>query len=283
MARPIRIEYAGALYHVTSRGDRREDIYLNDEDRIDWLNVLAQTCNRFNWVIHAYCQMSNHYHLLVETIDANLSKGMRQLNGVFTQHFNQHHNQVGHLFQGRYKAILVQKDSYLLELSRYIVLNPLRVQTRRVNHLNQWPWSSYPATMGKSTSPEWLDTDWILSQFGRQRKVARQKYHEFIMQGKGLPSPLEATRHQLILGDDTFVERFRDTKNADQLREISKAQKRSLFMTLPEYETHYKTRNEAMARAYLSGAYTMRQIAEYFRMHYMTVSRAVGQFESKNR
>ena len=94
MARPIRIEYAGALYHVTARGDRGEDIFLGDDDRVDWLEVLGQTCQRFNWVVHAYCQMTNHYHLLVETIDGNLSKGMRQSNGVYTQHFNQHHEQV---------------------------------------------------------------------------------------------------------------------------------------------------------------------------------------------
>jgi putative transposase len=279
MARPIRIEYAGALYHVTSRGDRREDIYLSDEDRNDWLSVLDQTCKRFNWVIHAYCQMSNHYHLLVETIEGNLSKGMRQLNGVYTQRFNRRHNQVGHLFQGRYKAILVQQDSYLLALSRYIVLNPLRVKAKMVENLEDWSWSSYPAVMGITSSPEWLDTDWLLSQFGKQRKSARRKYCEFILQGKGLSSPLKETRHQLILGDDAFVDQFRDTKNADQLREISKAQKRSQAMALTEFETFYKTRNEAMANAYHSGAYTMREIAEYFRVHYMTVSRAVKQFE----
>lgn len=279
MARPIRIEYAGALYHVTSRGDRREDIYVSDDDRIDWLGVLGQTCQRFNWVIHAYCQMSNHYHLLVETIDGNLSKGMRQLNGVYTQHFNRRHSQVGHLFQGRYKAILVQRDSYLLELSRYIVLNPLRVKTKMVKNLDQWPWSSYPAIMGLAPTAEWLDTDWLLNQFGRQRKLARLNYHKFIMQGKGLPSPLEKTRHQLILGDAAFVEQFRESKNTDQLREVSKAQKRIQAKTLHEYATGYKDRNESMAKAYYSGAYTMREIAEHFGVHYMTVSRAVRQYE----
>ena len=280
MARPIRIEYAGALYHVTARGDRREDIYLNDGDRSDWLNVLSLTCQRFNWVVYAYCQMNNHYHLLVETVDGNLSKGMRQLNGVYTQHFNQRHDQVGHLFQGRYKAILVQKDSYLLELSRYIVLNPIRA--RIVKNLNQWAWSSYPATMGTVIEPKWLDTDWLLSQFGKQRKPARGKYHEFIMQGKGLSSPLEDTRHQLILGDDAFVEQFHEVKSVNQLREFSKTQKRTLVMTLAEYENQYVTRSEAMANAYYSGAYTMREIAEYFGIHYMTVSRAVKQFEDRD-
>ena len=128
MTRPLRLEFAGALYHVTSRGDRREDIYLSDEDRCDWLDVLGNACQRFNWVVHAFCQMSNHYHLLLKTVDGHLARGMRQLNGEYTQGFNRRHALVGHLFQGRYKAILVQKDSYLLELTRYIVLNPLRAR-----------------------------------------------------------------------------------------------------------------------------------------------------------
>ena len=124
MARPLRIEYAGALYHVTSRGDGQEAIYLGDEDRKLFLDVLGQVCERFNWATHAWCEMTNHYHLLVETPDGNLSKGMRQLNGVYTQRFNRQHQRVGHVFQGRFKAILVEKDSYLLELARYIILNP---------------------------------------------------------------------------------------------------------------------------------------------------------------
>ena len=124
MARPIRIEFAGAFYHVTARGDRQEDIYLSDQDRIGFLSILEQVCNRFNWLVHAYCLMDNHYHLLVETPDSNLGKGMRQLNGVYTQTSNRTHGKVGHVFQGRYKAILVEKETYLLELARYIVLNP---------------------------------------------------------------------------------------------------------------------------------------------------------------
>ena len=126
MARPLRLEYAGALYHVTSRGDRREYIYFCDDDRISWLKILDSVCERFNWVVHAYCQMTNHYHLLVETVEGNLSRGMRQFNGQYTQSFNRRHGIVGHLFQGRYKAIVVQKESYLLELTRYVILNPIR-------------------------------------------------------------------------------------------------------------------------------------------------------------
>ena len=126
MARPLRIEFPGGLYHVTSRGDRREEIYLDDADRAHWLALFGHVCKRFHWVCHAYCLMDNHYHIVVETAEGNLSREMRQLNGVYTQSFNRAHNRVGHVYQGRYKAILVEKESYLLELSHYVVLNPVR-------------------------------------------------------------------------------------------------------------------------------------------------------------
>jgi putative transposase len=143
MARPLRIEFSGALYHITSRGDRREAIYEDDTDRESFLETLAEVVERFNWVCHAYCLMSNHYHLIVETPDANLSKGMRHLNGVFTQVSNRRHNRTGHLFQGRFKGIIVDQDSCLLELTRYVVLNPVRA--KMVKDPGDWPWSSYGA------------------------------------------------------------------------------------------------------------------------------------------
>lgn len=125
MARPLRIEFNGGLYHVTSRGDGRDRIYLSDDDRRNWFDIFAGVCNRFNWICHAYCLMDNHYHLLIETPDANLSNGMRKLNGVYTQKFNRTHHRVGHVFQCRFKAIIVDRDAYLLELCRYVVLNPV--------------------------------------------------------------------------------------------------------------------------------------------------------------
>ncbi len=277
MARPLRLEFSGALYHLTSRGDRREDIFLSDDDRRDWLEVLGIVCARFNWVVHAFCQMTNHYHLLLETVDGNLSRGMRQLNGVYTQHFNRRHGLVGHLFQGRYKAILVQKETYLLELARYVVLNPLRANM--VKSLDEWRWSSYPYTTGQQASPAWLDTDWLLGQFGPDRSKALQGYRRFVMAGRGLPSTMQETRHQLLLGDDAFVERHWQTKNPEALREMSKAHRRSVALSLDEYRMRHPDRDEAMASAYLSGAYTMAQIGQHFGVHYMTVSRAVRRFE----
>ena len=140
MARPLRIEFPGALYHVTARGNARADIYLSDGDRAAFLALLARTLDRFGWLCHAYCVMSNHYHLLIETPRANLSRGMRHLNGVYTQSFNRIHGRVGHVFQGRYKAILVEQDAHLLELCRYVVLNPVRA--RLVARAGDWRWSS---------------------------------------------------------------------------------------------------------------------------------------------
>jgi len=187
MSRPLRIEFAGALYHVTSRGDRRDDIYLDDEDRQQFLALLGEVCDLYNWVCHAYCLMSNHYHLLIETPDANLAKGMRQLNGVYSQFFNRRHDFVGHVFQGRYKAIHVEKESYLLELSRYIVLNPVRAEM--VRSAKDWPWSSYRATAGLSTAPKWLHTDWLLAAFAKTKSRAIKHYRAFVAEGKGQPSP----------------------------------------------------------------------------------------------
>ena len=125
MARPLRLEYPGAVYHLTSRGNARQDIFAGDADREKFLSILAATVGRYKWLCHAYCLMDNHYHLLLETPDPNLSLGMRMLNGVYTQTFNRDHQRVGHVFQGRYKAVLVEKDAHLVELCRYIVLNPV--------------------------------------------------------------------------------------------------------------------------------------------------------------
>src|SRR4030067_3311294 len=160
MARPLRIEFAGALYHVTARGNRQADIYADDADRQQFLSLLHHTVDRYDWYCHAYCLMDNHYHLLIETSTPTLSKGMKYLNCTYTQYFNRQHQRVGHVFQGRYKAILVQKDSHLLELARYIQFNPGR--THMVRSVKDWRWSSYRATAGYDENDEWLTTDWVV-------------------------------------------------------------------------------------------------------------------------
>lgn len=278
MARPLRIELAGGLYHVTARGDRREAIYRDDADREAWLVVFAEVCARFNWRSHAYCQMTNHYHVVVETAEGNLSKGMRQLNGVFTQRVNRRHGLVGHLFQGRFKGILVERDAYLLELARYVVLNPVRAGM--VSDAGDWAWSSYRAMLGRVPAPPWLETDWVLGQFGHARAPARAAYAAFVADGVGRSSVWDGLRCQVFLGTDGFVERHRGLANDPQrLREVPRAQRRALAKPLSAFADQSATRREAMAQAFLSGAYTMQEIAEHFGVHYSTVSRAVQGFE----
>lgn len=274
MARPLRIEFAGALYHVTSRGDGREDIYLDDKDREVWLEVFGEVCRRYNWVCHAYCLMSNHYHILIETPESNLSLGMRQLNGVYTQRFNRSHNRVGHVFQGRFKGILVDKESYLLELARYIVLNPVRA--RMVRKAEQWRWSSYRATAGIEPVKPWLNVDWLLSGFAKRRKTACERYRRLVEEGKGQPSPWEKLKNQVFLGSDTFVEEMQKLLDSDRvLDEVPSSQKRPLSKPLKYYEKTARTRNEAILEAWCSGGYKMKEIADHFGLHYSSVSKII--------
>lgn len=277
MTRPLRLEFPGALYHVTSRGNRGNPIFRNNGDRRAWLALLGHACERHHFVIHSFCQMTNHYHLLVETVEANLSRGMRQLNGSYTQYFNWRHGLVGHLFQGRYKAILVQKENYLLELSRYIVLNPLRA--KMVPSLEDWQWSSYHYFLSEETAPSWLERDCLLSRFGNERATAISAYQDFVLAGIGKISPLSAVRHQVLLGDDDFVSAHQQLQRSEELVEVVRTERRAVALPLSEYQVRYSDRGEAMARAYLSTAFTMAQIGSAFGVSAKTVSRALAAFE----
>jgi putative transposase len=280
MARPLRLEFSGALYHVTSRGDRREAIYEDDDDRLTFLSVLERVCDTYNWVCHAYCLMDNHYHLLIETPDSNLSKGMRQLNGMYTQTFNRMNNRVGHVFQGRYKATLVEKDSYLLELSRYIVLNPVRANM--VRSAKDWPWSSYRSTVGSVKGLSCLNTEWILAAFAKRKSVAIEKYKQFVAQGKGQLSPWVMLRKQMYLGSDQFVEEMQALIDGDkELSEIPSSQRRPAPKPLAKYKNASEDRNTAIISAYQSGGYTLKEIGDYFGLHYSSVSGIIRNHKSK--
>lgn len=272
MVRPLRLEFPGALYHVTSRGDRREDIYEDNDDRERFLEILGAVVTGYNWLCHAYCQMNNHYHLIIETPDGNLSKGMRQLNGVFTQASNRRHQRSGHLFQGRYKAILVDKESYLLELSRYVVLNPVRARGI-VHRIEEWPWSSYPAMTGMAIPPEWLTTDWLLSQFGKQRIRAMEKYRQFVIEGIAQkPDLWSDLKGQIYLGNEDFVSTMQNRigKERDDWN-IPRQQKRPVPPSLAKIAQRITERNAAILAAYATGAYSQREIGEYFNLHPSTV------------
>ncbi|WP_213608082.1 transposase [Pseudoalteromonas sp.] len=275
MARPLRLEFEGALYHVTSRGNERKSIYLDESDFEGFLKVLGDVCERYNWTIHSFCLMHNHYHLLVETPDANLSKGMRQLNGVYTQWFNRKHQRVGHLFQGRYKAILVDKDAYLLELNRYIVLNPIRA--KMVKSLSKWPWSSWHFMMGLGQVPEWFEIDKMLLQFGKYKAIARRKFAQFVEQGEGV-DPWTNISNQVFLGDDEFVKEHLALlqEQESDLSEVPHKQIQKQVLSLEEYAQKFDNRNDAIKAAYASGGYTLKEVGGYFKLHYSRVSRIVA-------
>jgi REP element-mobilizing transposase RayT len=209
MTEPLRVEFPEAVYHITSRSNAGQDIYHAVEDRVRFLDILSKTVERFHWLCHAYCLMDNHYHLLIETPKGNLSAGRRQLNGIYTQEFNRRNTSSGHLFQGRFKAILVEKQAHLLELSRYVVLYPVRAGM--VVQAEDYEWSSYRQTLGLSKVSDFLTTDWLLGNFSPQLTMAQPLYQEFVNDGVNYPgSPWEKLTGQVFLGSDKFIQQAKD-------------------------------------------------------------------------
>ena len=276
MARPLRIEYPGAVYHVTSRGNARNDIFHTEQDREEFLSVLSVVVKRYNWLCHAYCLMDNHYHLLIETPDGNLSQGMRQINGIYTQKYNWQHKKTGHVFEGRYKAILVDKESYLLELCRYVVLNPVRANV--VAKPEEWKWSSYSGTSGKVKESEYITTDWILGLFSRNKREAQKLYCKFVKSGIVDISPWKDLQGQILLGKEEFLERHRDSLiGKEKIKEIPRSQRLLNRPQLAEIFSNSKPnrRNELIYTAHVQYGYKLKEIAEHLGIHYTTVSRVI--------
>ncbi|MEK6581810.1 MAG: transposase [Nitrospirota bacterium] len=277
MARPLRIEYDGAVYHVTSRGNERKNIFKDDEDRSLFLDTIKKVNEKHNWLCHAYCLMNNHYHLVIETPDGNLSKGMRQLNGVYTQAFNKRHDRVGHIFQGRYKAILVSKESHLLETCRYVVLNPVRAKATGTPE--EWKWSSYRSTAGLEKPHPCLTIDWILGQFSTKRGFAGKKYREFVKAGIGESTIWTSVKGQIILGKEDFVEKFIDyVRKHEEIKEIPRSQR---YVNRPALAQLFKAdtmknklkRNKMIREAVIRYGYNQNEISDHLGMHYSTISR----------
>jgi putative transposase len=274
MARPLRLEYEGAVYHVTSRGNARESIFRVDPDRELFLQGLRETVQRFGWICHAYCLMTNHYHLLIETPEPNLSRGMRHLNGVYTQAFNRRHGRVGHVLQGRFKSIVVEKESHLLELARYVVLNPVRAKI--VRSAKDWPWSSYRSTSGMTDAPSFLTVGWILAQFHKNQRRAVELYRDFVKAGRGVEVWSEL-RGGILLGGDEFVATLRPLlSDYEALKEIPRCERlmarpslAKLFARTPAKAA----RNQRIYDALRVHGYTLQEVADVVGLHYSTVSR----------
>ena len=276
MARPIRLEFPDAVYHVTSHGDGGADIFVDDQDRQLFLTVLGEVVSRAGWIVHAYVLMDNHYHILLETPNGNLSRGMRQLNGVYTQRFNSVHGSGGRVFQGRFKAVLLERAHALLDLCRYVVLNPLRLKA--VKNISRYRWSSYRATAGEVQAPAWLSTGWILAHFGRSSSVAQRKYAEFVEAGIGLPSPLSKVKSQILLGSAAFVKKMKQRllSKVDLKRNQKKPKRPALSSVFPlKIRKDKSLRNAAIKRAYQEYGYTMAEIADAVQIHFSTVSKVI--------
>jgi len=273
MARPLRLEYENAVYHITSRGNARASIFLDKDDRARFLDTLADVVDRYGWICHAYCLMTNHYHLLIETPDAGLSHGMQLFNGVYTQWFNRRHDRVGHLLQGRFKAILVEKESHLLELARYIVLNPVRA--KMVRSVRDWPWSSYRATAGQTEVPKFLTTSWVLSQFDTDPERAVRAYRKFVRQGRGI-NVWDELRAGALLGTDVFVDQLRPLLKAKPLD--PEYRKRERFAARPSLEELFvdvfdkAVRNERIYQAVRVHHYTLNEVGDHVGLLYSTIS-----------
>jgi putative transposase len=244
MSRPPRIQFHGACYHITSRGNRRAPIYLDHRDHLIWLDILAETVEKHGIKVHGYCLMPNHFHLLIITPHANLSEAMHMLNSLYCQHFNKRHGSTGHVIQGRFHARLIESNEQLLAAARYISLNPVRARLTLTPA--DWPWSHHRHFLNPAAAPKWLETSWLLEQFGNLDKgEGSARYEAFVQAGVGKPNPLREHAPPL----DYFL-------------------------------TNYPDRDEAMARALHSTAYTRQEIAEHFGVSSKTVSRALVRYPS---
>jgi len=221
--------------------------------------------------------MDNHYHLLLETPQPNLSQGMRQLNGRYTQAVNRRHQRVGHLLQGRFTAILVEKDVHLLELCRYVVLNP--VCAKMVTHPRLWTWNSYRGTAGETTGPVWLTPDWILAPFGSRRLDAQRRYRQFVADGRGGPRHWDQVQGQIYLGSEAFIEQHQPN------RRIAEIPQRQTHAKRPSLRDVFQRRGgeaQLIAVAYRQYGYRLREIADQLGVHYATVSRRLKQAKQAN-
>ena len=279
MARPLRLQFPGGLYHITARGNDRQPIFADDADCSAFVIVLASVVARYRVRCHAYCLMGNHYHLLLQTPDGNLSRAMRQLNGVYTQRFNRRHERCGHVLQGRFGAQLVDGQAYLHEVCRYIVLNPVRAGL--ASHPRDWRWSSFRATAGEGPVPGFLTVDWVRALSGATGQARADAYVRFVEAGLGQDQDaLARFESGPTLGDAAFVRRLDALGHpATQCTEFPRAQRFAARPALTDLFAGATTRAERDARtvtAVRDHGYPMKEVADFIGRHYITVSRALA-------
>ena len=252
MSRHPRIEFPGAHHHVMSRGNAKQDIFLKRRDRSVFLQILGRVVSEHGWECYAYCLMNNHYHLVVHTPSPSLAIGMKYLNGVYSQGFNVRHDRVGHLFQGRYASRLVESDSHVLALMRYVVQNPLRAGLCK--SLDGWGWTSFQATAGMSPCPSFLQPDFLLNMFSDYPRLAREAYQDFV----SVPAVEEPWMK--------FAPVRNRCKGIEERLELP-----SIIQTTDDKDR----RNLQIVDAFLDHGYTMAEIAAFLGCHPSNISKIV--------
>lgn len=291
MSRPLRLEYPGAVYHVIVRGNERRAVFRDDSDRDLYLGRLGHYEKRLGFRIYAYCLMTNHIHLAMEAGKVPLSRIMLGLQGSYTQAFNRRHDRVGHLFQGRYKALVVQKDRYLLALVRYIHANP--VQAGIVKEPWEYRWSS-DRWYRRRGGPAWLDVDFVLGMFGRRRKAAMQKYRDFMARFEGESYEALQTIGQLVKGDEDFATRILEESGEPEVvrrgvtvNRVANTVAEVLKLELDDLRSSRRSRDLSSARAIAGyvgrehGRISLSRMAEHFRRDRSTMVRDVQRLEKR--
>lgn len=290
MSRQLRIEYPGAFYHVTTRGNQKQPIILCDRDRSVIIGYIKEAMAKFNAKTHVYCLMQNHYHLLLETLLGNLSKILHFINTSYSVYFNKKHARTGHLFQGRYKAILIEKDTYALELSRYIHLNPVRAGI--VAFPEEYPWSSYREYMGIRTTESWLNTAYMLGYFGQDLGIARSRYADFVVEaiGQKAENPLKKAGRSLILGSEDFIARIKkeflvdtpENREVPAIRSLKEKPPLDIIHRTVEQSLGRKNRYARNAAIFLCRKrtdYTLADVAGFYGISKSAVAKIVGQMK----
>lgn len=272
MSRPLRVEYPGAIYFITSKTPDSVIAFHDDRDRVRFLDILAKTVKRSQWICHGYCLMQDHYQLIIETPKANLSQGMRQVNGIYTQEYNRRYFKKGALFKGRFKAILFDKNQNLLSLARHMVLTPVR--QNEADYASQYPWSSYKATAGIADADEdsIITREWILAQLSESQNEAQKRYQDYVNDSKEFSDPFRNVRYQLLLGDKSFVERHRRfLGEPQQPRAIDRLPLEQLFNESSIASRTERDRN--ICEAHLQHGYTLTEVGRHLGLHTSTVSK----------
>ncbi len=287
MARPLRIEFPDAVYHVTSRGNRQDAIFADDVDRQQLLLLWENALKRFDACALAWCLLDNHYHIVLQTRQANLSALMRQINGTYTQAFNRRHGNTGHVFQGRFKAILIDRDKFLLAVCRHVELNSLRLKLCK--EIAQWPWSSYAQLTGRLPPEPWLDAPTVWTQLlghsaetSSDKLQAHEAYANYVAAGVGKEFWVQQLRQQVYLGDEEFVTRMQALarNSMPTTSEVPRAQ-RAQPHSLAQWLQRCSGRNQAIYKAHTQSFMNFSEIARELGLSTSRISRIVKSFDNQ--